>query len=145
MHNTRRASGCLREALAVASTRLLPLDPAAQQLRQQYTASITPAAPATVAAGVVKPHPEAAAANLLLLDQPAAAARALASRDGGCNALALHVAARTAVLAAAHKVCVYVAPQRILLQRNLHPMRCLSELVWLLSMSFTHKIYAGSI
>lgn len=110
----------MREALAVASARLLPLDPAAQQLRQQYTASITPPpqaaatadAPATPAAapaggGSTKLHPESAAANLLLLDQPAAAAQALASKDGGSNPVALHAAARVAVLAAAHKVCLH--------------------------------------
>lgn len=111
-----RETGCLREALAVASTRLLHADPAVQQLRQQYAASLTPIAAAegdapaqpTAAAAAarkgIKPHSEAAAANLLLLDQPAAAAMALASRDGGSNAAAMQTAAQVAALAAAHKV-----------------------------------------
>lgn len=119
LHAACREAGCLREALAVASTRLLHADPAVQQLRQQYAASLTPTATAqgdasaepaqpTAAAAAarkgIKPHSEAAAANLLLLDQPAAAAMALASRDGGSNAAAMQTAAQVAALAAAHKV-----------------------------------------
>lgn len=114
-----RDAGCLREALAVASARLLPLDPAALQLRQQYVATITPTAAAgpsaaagnhtdsptvAVPAAAVQRHPEAAAANLLLLDQPATAARVLASKDGGSNAAAVGAAARVAALAVANKV-----------------------------------------
>lgn len=102
----------------MASARLLPFDPAGQQLRRDYAASIAPtaqaeAAPTVAAAGSTdtatasskkKLHPEAAAANLLLVDEPAAAARVLASREGDCSGAALHAAARVAALAAAHKV-----------------------------------------
>jgi hypothetical protein len=120
-----REAGCLREALAVASTRLLPADPAVQQLRQQYAASLTPttaavgdasaqpsaAAAATATGGKgAKSHPEAAAANLLLLDQPVAAATALASRTGGSNAAAMLAAAHVAALAAAHEVMLLLNP-----------------------------------
>lgn len=116
LHAACREAGCLREALAVTSIRLVHADPAVQHLRQQYAASLTPTAaaqrdapaqPTTAPAAAgkgTKPHSEAAAANLLLLDQPAAAAMALASRDGGSNAAAMQTAAQVAALAAAHKV-----------------------------------------
>lgn len=135
-----RSAGCLREALAVASARLVSFDPSEQTLRQLYAASITPpeAAPTNPAAAsdaastpaqhsgqatadrppasdgrkaelapvTAVAHAEAAAANLLLLDQPAAAARALVGRAGGCTPVTLHAAARLAAMAAAHKVRV---------------------------------------
>lgn len=122
--------------MAVASARLLQLDPAALHLRQQYAASLTPTSAAVLpepavlanpsassssetksaagseavvsvaAAAASKPHAEAAAANWLLLGQPAAAAKALAGSEGGCSAVTLQAAARVAALAAAHKVCL---------------------------------------
>lgn len=108
----------------MASARLLPCDPAGQQLRRDYAASIAPciapaghpdAAPTAAAAAAAgstdtatasskKLHPEAAAANLLLMDEPAAAARVLASGGGDCSGAALHAAALVAALAAVHKV-----------------------------------------
>lgn len=67
----------------------------------------------TAAKGLATCHPEAAAANMLLLGQPAAAVQALAGIAGGHNASAVYAAAVVAALAAAAghenlQVCVLV-------------------------------------
>lgn len=126
-----RAAGCLREALAVASCRLLPQDPIAQQFRKQYAAALTAVAAvndkqaedsanlqettaataAATATGNSVQSAAVAAAHLLLLDQPLAAAKALAEAAAAaadCSAaeacLFLQAAVRVAALAAPHKV-----------------------------------------